>query len=136
MARAAIQLVVALSAVWVSGCGTVGNCWSCCSSGDRTVYGGVVKTVKLAGDGVNEAAKLDSPLCPLYLVGSACFLAVDVPLSLIGDTLTLPWTIPATFNSSHPPERDRIGYDRPELPRAVESAPGKTMIVYDARLKD
>src|SRR5262245_47387430 len=87
------QAVLAVLAATLSGCGTVANLWSCCKSGDRAVYGGVAHSLRRAAEDAEEAARLDDPDCALHALGAGLML-VDVPLSAVADTLTLPITVP------------------------------------------
>jgi uncharacterized protein YceK len=110
MARVAI--VAFLLVFTVSGCGTVGNLWACCgkSGGDR-IYGGVCQDVKLAWEGVAQGFNPDED-GPWFPPAAICLFTLDLPLSAIGDTLTLPITIPATLgqaNSADSPKADPKG---------------------------
>jgi uncharacterized protein YceK len=65
-------------------------------SAPRKAYGGVQTDLSLATEFLVE-----SPLKPscggmgkgVEVIMAAYLLAVDVPLSAVGDTLTLPWTV-------------------------------------------
>lgn len=65
----------------------------------RKIYGGVFKDTELIGDAL-YATILGGPIYgpPNLMLGVAG--AVDLPFSFVGDTLTLPVTVPATFASS------------------------------------
>jgi uncharacterized protein YceK len=89
--------VLLSTALLCAGCGTIHNLTPNrqTSEGEipARVYGGV------QGEwGELQAMRFDDVHCmnliflPLYLI--------DLPLSAIGDTLTLPWTIPAEVNRS------------------------------------
>jgi uncharacterized protein YceK len=82
-------LAIAISAFALTGCGTVENFTQTEPDGRRPleVYGGVTRSVAT----VKEQFASDLvvvPFAPLYIP--------DVLLSVIGDTLTLPVTIPAS----------------------------------------
>ncbi len=89
-----VALVAALG-ISLSGCGTVMNFMEAGSSGlpesagHKSIYGGVVIDVDLISlaDGFAETV-------------TAVFLAglIDLPLSLVMDTVTLPITIPMTLS--------------------------------------
>ena len=90
MGRAILAVVAAAIACAAGGCGTVGNL-----SGDRTVYGGVSRDIK---EGAQRWADWNTPsgrcILPACDFLSAAYLfSIDAPLSAVGDTLTLPWTV-------------------------------------------
>jgi uncharacterized protein YceK len=146
MATRAIPVALAMSALWLSGCGTAYNL---CGhggrfgDGDKKVYGGVIKSFNEAKYSVSG-----NPFHYLHGVSLAVFvphaqsLFVDLPLSAIGDTLTLPWTISASLNPSRPsehhsaPDVKTSATPNPETATIHEPVPGKTSLIYDARLKD
>jgi uncharacterized protein YceK len=78
-----ILVVLAVSAIWVSGCGTIANL----ETGKPELYGGVQKDVEL----------LETPRPQPHGIGirnlGALVLFVDLPLSAVGDTLTIPIAI-------------------------------------------
>jgi uncharacterized protein YceK len=104
-----------LTASLVGGCGTMGNLWSCCSgSGGERIYGGVCKDVQLVAEGVAQGFHPDED-GPWFPLAAACLMTLDLPLSAIGDTLTLPLTIPATL--------DKIISPDPVAPRPESNNP-------------
>ena len=84
----------------LSGCGTFFNCLGADKAGPRTeqnfgkIYGGV----RFECEAAESVAIRDKTIetVPETLL-EACLLAVDMPLSAIGDTLTLPFTISYTL---------------------------------------
>src|SRR5262245_17766415 len=93
----------------VSGCASSLNTmyYLPCEGGDQ-IYGGVkldaeIIRASLANE-VNEGGH--GPLTRAWLITSA---SVDLPLSAIADTLTLPITIPATMRRKEPVPEYRIG---------------------------
>jgi uncharacterized protein YceK len=78
-----IMVVLAASAVWLSGCGTIANL----ETGKPELYGGVQKDVEV----------LETPRPQPQGIGirnlGALVLFVDLPLSAVGDTLTIPLAI-------------------------------------------
>ena len=80
---------VALAALSLAGCGTMANFgFAPCPKGPQyEIYGGVTRDFDLIEN------HYGGPMYFPYLV----FNIVDVPLSLAGDTVTLPITIPATI---------------------------------------
>lgn len=110
MSKAIIRLALA---VWItsalSGCGTVMNVSdrddvSLMRDGPTKVYGGVSWDAASGCEYLVEVVKpkeslldrLQSLACGTYL------LAIDLPLSVLGDTLTLPFTIPAANTDGAP----------------------------------
>jgi len=89
MARLAI--CAAALAVLASGCGTVHNL----SEGQGTPYGGVREDAEKGAERWRDWCHPSGHCVPpaVDLMFAAYQLAVDLPLSTIGDTLTLPWTI-------------------------------------------
>jgi uncharacterized protein YceK len=104
MARAWRAAALLIGAGFLSGCGTAANL----SVGAREgwqyapIYGGVRRDVQSAQDWVNHTwtsgdnLELQRNLGTVVGVG---LVGIDVPLSAIGDTLTLPITIPASLLS-------------------------------------
>jgi len=109
--------LAAVLACAAGGCGTFVNC-----TAGREIYGGVKQDLQ---NGSNHLAEAYSGPCPSFspfpenpsagkqlLTRSFCagcgvgMLAVDLPISLVADTLTLPVTIPATMMKS-PDNRKR-----------------------------
>jgi uncharacterized protein YceK len=97
--------------VLACGCGTAMNLWRPCSGGAAhlpepyRIYGGVRADVEMAAaalqaapDATKEAHHSPQPIGQA-LVAACC--AVDLPLSCVADTLTLPLTIVAALNSRH-----------------------------------
>ena len=73
----------------LTGCGTVSNLENDCSP-----YGGIAETMT-AGKSRLEHIGEGKCIPPVYDYAAATYLfAIDLPLSAIGDTLTLPITIP------------------------------------------
>jgi len=97
MTRAGMVLAVVVACA-VGGCGTVSNL-----SKDRLPYGGISEDVK---EGIARwtdwwhpsGGHCISPTMQLMIAASR--FAVDLPLSVVGDTLTLPITVDATLNRS------------------------------------
>jgi uncharacterized protein YceK len=69
--------------------------------GGRQIYGGV--TFDLVGG--TQALFDTNDILPFWHLAGAYLVIVDLPLSFVTDTLTLPWTINATMNRL----RDRQG---------------------------
>ncbi len=88
MRRAAISVVLLILAMH-TGCGTMENLARSDDGGSRPleVYGGVARSVDTV-KAKFESELVVAALGPLY--------AIDVPLSAVGDTLTLPVTLPVS----------------------------------------
>lgn len=99
--RATVLLIVA---GFLSGCGTAANLTVGAREGWQyaPIYGGVRRDVQSAENWVDHTwtwgENLDLQRDLGTVVGVA-LVGIDVPLSAIGDTLTLPITIPAYFLS-------------------------------------
>lgn len=105
MYRRPISAAAYVSFALLSGCGTLRNFADplpvghsgqdtaiIVRSGGRQIYGG-------ARSDLIGLYCLENPLQhPIYFIAGAYSVVVDLPLSLIGDTMTLPWTINATNN--------------------------------------
>jgi uncharacterized protein YceK len=122
MARAVIRLAVAVSVLWLGGCGTM-NTWrdedvdfqSINKYPRRGVYGGVqldaAELSEAAGAAFTGTVLLDTgervtldwderAVAPAL----ALLHLLDLPLSAAADTLLLPWTISASLNRKPDPE--------------------------------
>ena len=110
-----------LLAVLVSplcGCGTVVNCVNGNGAGARRIYGGVKQDAQNGTDHLVEAFSGPAPtfsempkppsagrdfVAKSFCAGcGVCMLAVDLPISAVADTLTLPLTVPATLMKKKP----------------------------------
>jgi uncharacterized protein YceK len=108
MTRGSLATALLLAAVICSGCGTIANLSIGARQGwkNAQIYGGVRRDVKSAEEWFNDNwtpagnADLQQDVGAVVGVG---LVGLDVPLSAIGDTLTLPVTIPAAiWGSSNP----------------------------------
>lgn len=98
MRAGAIALLIAAAAL-CSGCGTaVNTLWLDPYEDGQRVYGGVrvdLEVLQSAGkreSGISVSGET-VPLSRLEQVKRVSWLAIDLPLSAIGDTLTLPYTL-------------------------------------------
>ena len=98
--------------VTLGGCGTVVNCVNGNGPGARAIYGGVKQDARNGTDHLVEAFSGPAPsfsqipqppsagrdfVAKSFCAGcGVCMLAVDLPVSAVADTLTLPLTVPAT----------------------------------------
>lgn len=90
---------LALLGLMSVGCGTLNNTVSGTPLADgrpseppNVVYGGTLSSLEEGYDCVIRPNSLSE------CVGGVYLLAIDAPLSLVGDTLTLPITIPAAID--------------------------------------
>lgn len=84
---------VATLALLLSGCGTAANTlWWSRDEGGLRVYGGVRAETEKLRQHVADPERADS---------RDLLLALDLPLSLVGDTLTLPITVPVALTRSY-----------------------------------
>jgi uncharacterized protein YceK len=108
-----------VAALALAGCGTVRNL-SDLSRAD--IYGGVVRDFTETGRLLEHTPSSSSGpflrACDVVLAGS--FYTLDVPFSLLADTLTLPITIPASLTKQDRPESPqasyRDAYSPPKMP--------------------
>jgi uncharacterized protein YceK len=87
------RLILALSfvgmAFTMAGCGTFANtCWFTEDEGGMRVYGGVRADWAVACESVAAEGHPENSPGPVWLP------IVDMPFSVVGDTITLPITIP------------------------------------------
>ena len=103
-----VTLLAAAAACALGGCGTLSNVGpgDCGAHSPKKVYGGVredaaavVEYGQKVGGASNPGEAASTAALGLY------FLAVDMPLSAVGDTLTLPWTIAASCRPDPEPEK-------------------------------
>lgn len=102
------QRIGAILAVGVvalfSGCGTLINLGK-----DREVYGGVRLDSKCGEGGLDIWRHPDKYAQPVFpyasLLAAACWVGVDLPLSAVADTLTLPLTIPTALKRAAEPAK-------------------------------
>jgi uncharacterized protein YceK len=107
MARAVVPVILALAMVATQiGCGTLTNCMGADKAGPRAeqgfglIYGGVyfecLAAKSLFAEEPPPQVLRDVPSW-VETVLAASMLAIDMPLSAVGDTLTLPFNIRYTL---------------------------------------
>jgi uncharacterized protein YceK len=84
MKKTWVGTVVALAAVLSNGCGTVANL----ATGRPEIYGGVAKDLDFA-----QKPHSVTPATGKGGVALLCLYVADLSLSLVGDTLTLPFIL-------------------------------------------
>lgn len=113
----------AFLAAVLSGCGTVVNCFNVNGAASRAIYGGVRQD---AENGYRHLGEAFAPTAPSFTempkppsagrdfaaksFCAACgvgMLAVDLPVSAVADTLTLPVTVPATLMKKKPKSKGK-----------------------------
>lgn len=123
MCPKATACLAAVFAVVLSGCGTVVNCFSVNGAAERSIYGGVRQD---AANGYRHLGEAFAPTPPTlselpkppnaardFAAKSFCaacgvgMLAVDLPVSAVADTLTLPVTVPATLMKKSPKSKSK-----------------------------
>ena len=99
-----LRLLLFTSLSMLLGCGTVRNFEKDVplpghkedpeGPGSRQIYGGVLFDLQ-----VGPECLLDpSDILPFWHLAGAYLVIVDLPLSFVADTLSLPWTISTTMN--------------------------------------
>jgi uncharacterized protein YceK len=110
--------LAAVFAAALSGCGTVVNCVNVNGTPARAIYGGVRQDAINGTNHLTEAFSGSPPSFSAmpkppdagrdFAVKTFCagcgvaMLAVDLPVSAVADTLTLPVTVPATLLKKKP----------------------------------
>jgi hypothetical protein len=100
----------------------------------KSIYGGVRTDCLMFLTACDEAIRPKGAADFLCSVGVASAFVVDIPLSAVGDTLTLPWTITATLIARPARDADAKEETKPEYPKVIEPFPGTTMVISDPRL--
>jgi uncharacterized protein YceK len=129
MSRVSLGAALLLAALVPSGCGTVANLQIGARQGwkNAQIYGGVRRDVKSAqeffADNWTPANNSDVQQDVGAVVGVG-LVGMDVPLSAIADTLTLPVTIPAAIWGSSTPSptvsRKNTSAANPAAPAAAD----------------
>jgi uncharacterized protein YceK len=119
----ATACVAAVCAAVLGGCGTVVNCFDVNGPASRAIYGGVRQDADNGTRHLTEAFSGPAPtlsampkppsaardfasktFCAACGVG---MLAIDLPVSAVTDTLTLPVTVPATLMKKKPKSQQK-----------------------------
>jgi uncharacterized protein YceK len=106
----------------VAGCGTIGNL---ADPSRTTPFGGVIRDCEASGWLMNEVS--EAPKKPAAetagLVLAAPIITVDLPLSLVADTVTLPITLSIVLmRQSQPEPSPDSGPMKPTPPNGNENA--------------
>ena len=122
----------AVFAAALSGCGTVVNCFEVNGTPARAIFGGVRQDALNGTHHLTEAfsgnppsfAKMPEPpdaerdfAVKTFCAGcGVAMLAIDLPVSAVADTLTLPITVPATLMKKKPNAKGRPKHNsKPKL---------------------
>ncbi len=105
MARASRSAVLCSAVLLLCGCGTVSNLSTGARQGWRyaSIYGGVRRDIQSERDWIAHSWTSGKDLDVIQDIGTvvgAVIVGVDVPISAIGDTLTLPLTVPVAIWSN------------------------------------
>jgi uncharacterized protein YceK len=101
-----------LTTAALSGCGTAANLiWFAPFEGGMRPYGGVQADWSVTQGAADDLAKDSASRRPMNLV----WAAIDLPLSALADTITLPLTVPYTLMHLEPSAEPRL--TRPEWER-------------------
>ncbi|QEL17251.1 YceK/YidQ family lipoprotein [Limnoglobus roseus] len=131
-----LVLVTAAVAILSSGCGTTLNTCMIPQNGGQRVYGGVRLDATCVASAVTDEPTVFNPLGtskPKTVYQRAwemLLFGIDLPLSAIGDTVTLPYFLLSDVNNSinnyyFPPKKSAV-----EVPDALpsETAPMKLAV--------
>jgi uncharacterized protein YceK len=126
MARTSRAAALWLAVLFLCGCGTVANLETGARQGwkNAIIYGGVRRDVESAGQWIDHSWTWGDNLDVIQDIGTVVGVAlvgIDIPLSAIGDTLTLPVTgsIALWNNSSN---RTSSSGNTPAAPPAAPAA--------------
>lgn len=125
MAKALRAATLGVAVLLLCGCGTVANLETGARQGwkNAIIYGGVRRDVQSAGNWIDHSWTWGDNLDVVQDIGSVVgvgLVGIDIPLSAVGDTLTLPITVPiALWNNS----ATRTSYSR------KTSAPSSTAVI-------
>jgi len=90
--RRLLKIMLAIGALVSGGCGTFANTvWLADFEGGKRPYGGVLAEAGIVYDAATRKIGLDDPGNRVSILVAS---GLDLPLTAIGDTLTLPYTIP------------------------------------------
>jgi uncharacterized protein YceK len=131
----ATACLAAVFAAALGGCGTVVNCINGDGTAAREIYGGVKQDAQNGTHHLSEAfsgpapcfSKMPKPPNPVsdfaaksFCAGcGVCMLAVDLPVSAVADTLTLPVTVPATLMKKKPKAKRKSKPKVMDMPAAA-----------------
>lgn len=99
MAKASRAAALGIAVLLLCGCGTIANLQTGSRLGwkNAVIYGGVRRDVQSAGKWIEHSWTWGDKLEIFQDIGTGVgvlLVGIDVPLSAVGDTLTLPVTVP------------------------------------------
>jgi uncharacterized protein YceK len=105
MVRASRAAALGTAVLFLCGCGTVANLEMGWRQGwqNTVIYGGVRRDVQSAGKWIDHSWTWGENLDVLQDIGTVVgvgLVGIDIPLSAVGDTLTLPVTVPIALWSN------------------------------------
>jgi uncharacterized protein YceK len=105
MARASRAAALWIASLFLCGCGTVANLETGARQGWKNayIYGGVRRDIQSEKDWIAHSWTWGKNLDVIQDIGSAVgvvLVGIDVPISAVGDTLTLPLTVPVAIWSN------------------------------------
>lgn len=130
MARASRAAALLIAVLFLCGCGTIANLQTGGRQGwkNAIIYGGVRRDVESAGKWIDHSWTSGENLDIFQDIGTVVgvgLVGIDIPLSAIGDTLTLPVTVPiALWNNSA---------NGASLSRKTDAAPPAAAVPVNAR---
>ncbi len=130
MAKASRAAALGVAVLFLCGCGTIANLETGARQGwnNAVVYGGVRRDVQSAGKWIDHSWTSGDNLDVVQDIGTVVgvgLVGIDIPLSAIGDTLTLPVTVPlALMNNS---------VNRTSFRRKTDTPPPAAMVPANAQ---
>lgn len=127
MAKASRAAALGIAVLLLCGCGTIANLSTGARQGWKNagIYGGVRRDVDSAGKWIDHSWTWGKNLDVISDIGTVVgvgLVGIDVPLSAVGDTITLPVTVPiALWNN--PAVRTRLSRQSPPATPAATPAP-------------
>jgi uncharacterized protein YceK len=105
MAKASRAAALGVAVLFLCGCGTIANLETGARQGwkNAVIYGGVRRDVQSAGKWIDHSWTWGDNLEVVQDIGTVVgvgLVGIDIPLSAIGDTLTLPVTVPIALWSN------------------------------------
>ncbi|HTU18168.1 MAG TPA: hypothetical protein VMG10_08895 [Gemmataceae bacterium] len=128
MGTASRAAALAIVAGLLSGCGTVANLETGARQGwkNAQIYGGVRRDVQSGADWFDHSwtpLKNWEIMQDVGAVVGVALVGIDVPLSAVGDTLTLPVTIPASIWGGSRKAAAVSGQASPQQPAVISQQP-------------
>ncbi len=127
MTRAWVSIILGLAAVsTLSGCGTMLGNMGGLGPRRYEIYGGVKTDFDAEADCFNSLIKPTTSEWRGSAILPGAFLLIDLPLSAVADTLTLPWTIKATLDGEAGPTALGLGLQPIRNQQETDQSSGNT----------